>query len=854
MIEFKIEGRSLDLPEKTTVQLLRKNEIFAFDAIEVERSVSFEIPATPENNDILQLSNDYHCAGAFMRVKIAAQMIIGIVTRDGYLCLTQYDHKKKAYKAIFLFGQLLGLQRLRDAQKFNEMGLQTDLYIDGNSTIYNAPSATGETWAKVKYYRDTNPNGSVSVKLLTEMMNAQRPDLPAITLPAGTDGLRIIRAEMSGFDYAQKLKSTLNPDGGSQPDTSYPPEPYNLQEYDPTLFDVVTDIFAQGGSSNVYYRIQGLKVLTPLSISFPNGMSEKWFLQKGGYTGGISSNFYGGHWWEQGAQNADPIIHGESLSGKTVDFAAGDEFYLVNVDDFRYTSAGGLTINGWMFVQQGRTFPYDFEIKVQGEDRFFLRDNMPDFTPVELCKIVAALTGTVLRYTETQGVWFDDLQSGWETKSLEDVIERTTMERKFGDYAQRNYVRFEDEDNPQPLETVYTIDNANLEEEKELQTMPLASGVTRVRNYYPAIDLATDKDTIAETIADSNYLQRVSLRKNAEIQGFCDASTTLKLSALQNILEYVQVNPKTLFFFDGALWAWNDMQWNDGKLQAQLAQRGSTTPPPPPAVSWITDAAQAEIVAQFGQQQGSAAIDAANAYLDEMAETESREAAQECADYINARPMSVVLYARMYVQDGLIMQADCAYKCTDTEWRDFVEGLAFGCTDVQIANGVPQFNGTSSKCLSQDTTGVLPSEGTIEVVFKQSDTNIRCIFADGRDNYQARYWVGYRSNQDNMLVTSGRGSGNTYDYYAMPFTRNTQFNTVGIVANSMIVVNGTRSNPTTNKTGWAGNSASNPKVIGCTGRNTFYFKGEIYAVRLYNRILTEAEIRANQELDLIRWQ
>lgn len=635
MIGFKIEGRLLDLPEKTTVQLLRKNEIFAFDAIEVERSVSFDIPATPENNNILQLSNDYHGAGALMRVKIAAQMIIGVVTRDGYLCLTQYDHKKKAYKAIFLFGQLLGLQRLRDAEKFNEMGLQTDLYIDGNSTIYNAPSATGETWAKVKYYMDTNPNGSVSVKLLTEMMSAQRPDLPAITLPAGTDGLRIIRAEMSGFDYAQKLKSILNPDGGYQPDTSYPPEPYNLQEYDPTLFDVVTDIFGQystwqGGSSDVYYRIQGLKVLTPLSISFPNGMSEKWFLQKRAYTGG-ASGFYGGHWWEQGAPNAAPIIHGESLSGKTVEFAAGDEFYLVNVDDFRYTSAGGLTINGWMFAQQGATFPYDFAIKVQGEERFFLRDNMPDFTPVELCKIVAALTGTVLRYTETQGVWFDDLQSGWETRDLADVIERTTMERKFGDYAQHNYVRFEDEDNPQPLETVYTINNANLEEEKELQTMPLASGVTRVRNYYPAIDLATDKDTIADTIEDNNYLQRVSLLKNAEIQGFCDASTTLKLSALQNILEYVQVNPKTLFFLDGAQWAWSELQWNKERVQMKLAMRGAIREV---LFNWLTDEARAAIVEGFGLQTGNAIIYYINNYLNQLYITDEL-AALTLAGYIN---------------------------------------------------------------------------------------------------------------------------------------------------------------------------------------------------------------------------
>lgn len=572
MIEFKINGQALNLPESTTIQLLRKNEIFAFDAMEVERSISFDIPATDTNNVILELANDYHSAGRKMRVKLPATMVIGVVTREGYLCINQYDNKNNAYKAIFLFGQLLGLQELRNAAKISEMGLQTSAYIDSQSTIYNAPDATDKLWAKVKYDA-VDPHGSISVKLLAELINEQRPSLPRITMPQDVEGMRIVKAKNKGFEYEQSLTSTINPDAGTQPDETVPTNPYNLQNYDPLLFDVVEDAFAisqtfGGRVTTRYYKVQGLRVLTPLSIKFGN-MSGKWYLQRGGITFGDPSEFYGGHWWEDGLNpNDPPREYGAGLANKTIDFVAGDKFYLVNLEDYTTTSI----LHGWNF-RAGHTFPHNIEVTVSGDERIFLRDNLPDFAPIDLCKIVAAVTGTVIRYDEQRGVWFDDLQGEWERVDLNNVIERGVMERKFGDFAQRNRVRFEDQDNPETLEVVYYVDNENLTEEKDLQVIPLSSGVTRVRQYYSAISLAGDKDIFAGTIQGNDYLQRVTLKKNDEIQAFCDQSTSLQITCMQNILEYTQAYPRTLYYYDGALWSWVDMQWAGGKVQILLAKK-----------------------------------------------------------------------------------------------------------------------------------------------------------------------------------------------------------------------------------------------------------------------------------------
>lgn len=581
MIEFKVNGQTLDLPERTTLQLVRKNEIFAFDSIEVERSVSFDIPATPANNSILGIAKDYHGAGNAMRIKIAATMIVGVVTRSGYLCVTQFDYKQDVYKAVFLFGQLIGLQALRTAGNISDLGLQTADYIDGDSPVYDAQTATNEIWAKVRYNAN-DLHGSISVKMLVDLLNAQETGLPNIVYPQGIDGLRIIKGKQKGFDNVMPLRGVVNPDGGRQPAATEPNNPYNLiTDYDPNLFETVSDYFpfytTLGGGVQQYYNIQGLRVLTPLAITFPREIGNDWFLQKQAYTGGSASNFYGDHWYVHRAANQDPDIYGSPIGGKTVEFAAGDTFYLVNVKDFVWQSIGDTVLNGWRFNANNRTFPYDFAGKVFGESRYFLRDNFPDFSPVELCKIIAAVTGTVLRYDETNGVWFDDLSTGWNTREISDVITRDNMERKFGEYAQRNYVRFEDNDNPSPIVATYTVDNETLQAENDLQVIPLSSGVNGVRNNHLAIGLTGEIDTLAGIIDGvyNDYLQRVDLKKNAEIQRFCDNSTTLRITRLFNILDYVSLTPKTILYYDGCEWAWIETQWNaDGKGQMVLVQRG----------------------------------------------------------------------------------------------------------------------------------------------------------------------------------------------------------------------------------------------------------------------------------------
>lgn len=643
MMQFKAYGYTLDLPEGTSVQLTRKNEIFAFDDIECERSVGFDLPATPTNEKVMQLAGNYHGDGVQMRVRIDAQMIVGVVTYNGYLYVQQYDLTKQSYKAVFVFGQLSGLRALKEAGKFGELGLQTDLYITDDSIIYSAPDALTRAWARVQY-ATYNPHGSVSVKLLFDMLAAQT-DLPPVILPADAEGLRVIKGKNNGFDYDMQMASDVNPDAGYQPDTTLPENPYNLCTYNADLFETCEEAFGlqqsmAGQVVQLEWNIQGIKAKAPLRLTFPQEIGGAWFARKNGWQSGAIA-FWGDYWYEP-VLNGSPRIHGESLAGKTIELQQGDELYLVNVGDFVYTQISGDITNGWMFANtEHKTFPYDFTVKIEGESRYYLRDNMPDMTPLELCKIVAAVTGKVLRYSDTAGVYFDDLAT-WTMMDLQDVTKRKTMDRTFNGYARHNLIRFDDEDNEEAQEIDYTIDNATIDEVKELQEIKMSQGKQGVYLSQPAIALVGENDTIARTVTDAefggkNYLQRVELTKIAAIQDFCDTSTSLQLEAMMNILQYKQITPTTLLRYDGAQWAWSELQWNRERVQMKLAMRGAIGEV---AFNWLSAEARAIIIGAFGSVDGAKVITATNEYLDNIAIVDINKATA-LAGFINEDPMMV---------------------------------------------------------------------------------------------------------------------------------------------------------------------------------------------------------------------
>lgn len=113
MMQFNIAGKYLDLYADTSLQFSRKNILFAFDDAEVSRTASFDIPASPKNNDIFQLANDAARDGSLARTRLPAQLQYSGGVENGYLYITGAERDK--YTAIFVFGELFNLKEIREA-------------------------------------------------------------------------------------------------------------------------------------------------------------------------------------------------------------------------------------------------------------------------------------------------------------------------------------------------------------------------------------------------------------------------------------------------------------------------------------------------------------------------------------------------------------------------------------------------------------------------------------------------------------------------------------------------------------------------------------------------------------------
>ena len=612
MMRFNVNGQYLELPADFSLQFKKTNILFAFDNMECERSTSFDIPATPQNDRIFKLAKLIQAPGTGMRRRYDAQMQFGMVAKDGYLYVDSYADGK--YKAIFVTGELLGLQKIRDAGKLADLAIFNDMVAWTNGLVPDLPKRATDNWNIVRYSQaggSTHP--SWLIKYVVDTIVAAN-NLPAINIPARGQGLRVItgvpqlikptdvsfaRAIASGkwvdvtqtYPYPRITTLGIQASAGdlsglftlADYDVQYRRhwEDYDFQTNKPVLRTVTY-------SGNVQHLVTTQKVKITFSRDFPADTYIGTFYDYGQYTGGFG--FFGdrsfGKYWN-GSQSVT-TRSGEPLAGRTVVLDAGTSFVFVRESDLLdYTLyTDNLTTHetweqGWKNVRSafevtGVTIEGDGDAVVGNTLR--LQDNLPDITLVDLLKAVAALTGKVLNYTDEEGVTFDDLDTDtWQTKELAGVMGIDTLNRKFGDYAQRNTIHFDSDNSVAQSARVidaYVIDNDNLEIVKELQTVPFSEGGVNYEGAVEIVAVAEDneKDTVADAATSVTSMARASLPINENLQNLCDASTGVTIKARMSFLEYNNIGAKTRIYYDGVLYVWTELQWSKDVATLKLAK------------------------------------------------------------------------------------------------------------------------------------------------------------------------------------------------------------------------------------------------------------------------------------------
>lgn len=206
-----------------------------------------------------------------------------------------------------------------------------------------------------------------------------------------------------------------------------------------------------------------------------------------------------------------------------------------------------------------------------------------------------------------------------------------------------------------------------------------------------------------------------------------------------------------------------------------------------------------------------------------------------------------------YVADGLVFWLDGISKGTDnTKWVDIAGNKEITLTNCTFTENAVDFSASGAYGLLDGvSTGVLPAEGTIEACLSGSQTLPSAGFCLLRgENTAIRFYFAGASHRVEMNENSSATSWNgipTSGFSKLTASMN----------EDRAFFNGETLAATTGRT-WMSSITSPCIIIGGSGgisnpASGGHFNGLLYAIRIYNRKLSEAEIMQNQIADNARF-
>ena len=194
-----------------------------------------------------------------------------------------------------------------------------------------------------------------------------------------------------------------------------------------------------------------------------------------------------------------------------------------------------------------------------------------------------------------------------------------------------------------------------------------------------------------------------------------------------------------------------------------------------------------------------------------------------------------------YVNDGLVLWLDgINIGSVRNKWVDLAGGHIFTNNNATFntASGFVSFNGSNS--YFENSTFSPPSSdvGTIEVVYESKSglNSAGIIFMPKSENSTPCIAFGYNGSGKYVWSTkSGKTMYNASTSGSISISKSGAYN------NGYEMVAGTN-------TYWSGSDSNN--YIGKRGSGTsYYFYGNIYCIRIYNRQLTKEEVLNNLAVD-----
>lgn len=586
MIRFNIGGEYLDLPEDFSLSLTKRNALFEFDELSCDRSVSFDVPATPTNNKIFSLAKLPEIYGKGMRQKYKAQMEGSFAASTGYLYITGYGSNK--YTCVFVFGDLLGIKDF-DNSKFGSLLLSQ--YIIGG--VQDANVTPSPLVGYIKYHNDAELETfnvirpSVDIGQLLTLINSQN-----ILKIEGLESniLRLIRNSKFAYKYDRVAERLIN----QQPSRTDMGLSTAGNVIVTTTMVTEDERDQEGEGQYVETTAFSLNPNVVTRITFPDDTPENLCLCYPIFEGGSGIRythigFLGTRRFARPTTSGGDVVYtGAPLAGQTVELNLSNGiFMLMTGDGLQYNpSASNIDF-------------YEFDFSLQPDYNILVRistDSFPmgldarlpavaglmDLSLSDLLKMYSAVTGKLIGITNNGSIKFINAMN--LTYLTPVVIEKKKITRTFADFAQLNTIQFKESDNvlkEERINRTYAIDNENIADKKNILTLAAIEGGQYDTDGLVVVRGVTQKDgeymyeTPDDVLTEANgyaYLSRTSLNKSDILESLCDASTTLEVTVYMKLFEYLALDSEKGIYIDGLRYVWTEAQYSKDVVTLKLSK------------------------------------------------------------------------------------------------------------------------------------------------------------------------------------------------------------------------------------------------------------------------------------------
>ena len=561
MIRFKIIGGDyLDLPDDFGFSFQYNNSIFAFENMALSRSSEFEVPKTPKNEQILSFSSDPSKSGVGVRKFKYAELHYSGGKITGRLYFGKYANGN--YSCIFVYGELLALKEAGDKKLSEIFGNLTYYSQVASHNIQSAYSSSGglSVFGFVKY-----KNGIADANKLTTHFNM----MPTASLKSLTDiaanKFNMTIGYSSGIannaQYALGLILATNKAGPiltSGTAIGVPNSTLSFTGISP-YFVVGNQGFAWvdkfGNGKKKVQLIKCLVAAIDCTIKFDNAYPSACVITNSGNTF-LSTGVVSGRAYKT-------IVAGETITvkkGTTIAFASIADYWFSDYFFRNYNDSVNLSFK--IYSGEAETVDYN--------ETYYLRDNLPDVTLIDLLKVYANIFRCGLDYDPVANKinFFNYSFDKSAATPIDDIIIGVkSVERKFLNYARRNIIEFNSEDYvKEPYKFSYAIDSDLVETEKTLYKVPFSEGNRGLNSDVEISDFElaspykktckTPTICVGSKTSGQNYLKHIGyLYENWSVPDnltpIIQNSTTMVVQVRMNVKDFLSIKNKDTFKYRG---------------------------------------------------------------------------------------------------------------------------------------------------------------------------------------------------------------------------------------------------------------------------------------------------------------